>query len=119
MNRRLLPGALLILALVLRAAIPDGFMPAIGKAGLAHMMICPGMAGMNHGDAAGKDGKSGGHANCPYSPVLVQGLAGYIPAVISTPVRREAVPAFLTDSLLDPVAVKPWLSQGPPSLLTI
>ena len=117
-NSCLLLAVLLILALILRAVIPDGFMPAMGNAGMAHMMICPGMAGMDHGDAAGKDGKKGGHANCPYSPVLVQGLAGYIPVIISTPVCREAVPVFLTDSLADTIAVKPWLSQGPPLFLT-
>lgn len=108
-------AGLLLLAVLLHAAVPDGFMPSPGRAGMAHMMICPGMAGMHHG--ADKKGGDDHHAPCPYTPLLAQDVPGAPPAIPVAPVY-VAAPAFVVHAAASFAMPKPWFSQGPPVSFT-
>jgi hypothetical protein len=111
-------GMLLILSVMLRASIPDGFMPSAGKAGMAHITICPGMAGMrHHGDAGdGKDRSSSHSAPCAYTLVLAHDAPGQAP-VIPAPFFTGAIASTTIDFHVDPAVRKPWFSRGPPQFL--
>ena len=113
---RLCFGMLLILALMLRASIPDGFMPAAGKAGLAQMTICPGVAGILDGEEGHKDRSSSHSAPCAFTLVLAHGALGQAP-VIPAPVFDNAIVFVAVDSRIGTTSIKPWLSRGPPYFL--
>ena len=103
-----------LLALLLRGAIPAGFMPAPG---LLRMEICTasGLAQVLVG-ADGKispHGAGGAHPPCPYAPVLTQSFTGYAALPLFAAVAGMA--AFHFPGFLPPrIPAKPWFSQGPP-----
>lgn len=111
--RRLYSG-LLVLAVLLHAFVPDGFMPDTRHAGMAHMIICPGMAGMHH-DEKGKTQSH--HLPCPFTPLATPDLPGIAAAVQTVPVYPSS-PQFNVHALPAQEIAKPWQSRGPPSYLT-
>jgi hypothetical protein len=111
---RRLYSSLLVLAVLLRALIPDGFMPDTRHAGMAHMMICPGMAGMHH-EETGKT--QGHHLPCPFTLLATPDLPGMVAAVQAVPAYLPT-PEFNVRALPAQEIAKPWQSRGPPSFLT-
>jgi hypothetical protein len=111
--RRLYSG-LLVLAVLLHAFVPDGFMPDVRHAGMARMTICPGMAGMHH-EEPGKTQSH--HRPCPFTPLATPDLPGNAAIVQTVPVYPSS-PEFNIHALPAQETAKPWQSRGPPLFLT-
>lgn len=117
---------ILLLALTVRCLIPVGFMPGQGQDGVFSIVICTAMgtetilvdAGNNPVSDHGPD-ETGNPLDCPFAPVLAQGLVNDAPPVaalqlIYQPVIYDAVPALRLAAL--PAF---YAAQGPPVTFSI
>lgn len=116
-------GGLLLLALMLRALIPAGFMPTQDADGKVAVVICTGTGSTTimmdahtvprpasddapaHDDAAKQ--------SCPYALVLAFALPAS--AAMPAAIYGDAPRAAATTSLLRTALEKAWFAQGPPA----
>ena len=124
-GNRFLPCALLLLALLLQAAIPAGFMPGKTGDGTVQMVICtgtgPATITVDADDAPGlpHDGKHNkgekDHAPCPFTPFAAQNLDAPPLALALNNYENHLV--FHNPLPARTISLKPWLAQGPPVLM--
>ena len=102
-----------LLALIVRLAVPIGFMPAAGAAALipcpaqTNMPALPQMHGMHH-DAPAHHDHDGGRQSCPFAGVaaVADFAAPVIPLLLP--------PLAIALAILRPVAVSPGLGLAAP-----
>lgn len=115
---------ILLLAVTVRCLIPAGFMPGQAKDGVFSIVICTAMgtetilvdAGNNpvsdHGDG-------GNPLDCPFAPVLAQGLVKDAPPVPASPVAYQAVAYAAVPALRLKALPAFYAAQGPPAPFSI
>ena len=109
-------ATLALIAMIARALIPTGFMPAVVH-GKAQLMICHGGAhsAVHHGDR----GHAGSHANTP-CPFAISGGPAPLPATIDFSLVHNA-PELATVSpepaALPEAPARYAAPRGPPSLV--
>jgi len=115
-QERLWIAGLLLPAILYRALIPAGFMPAIGSDGALRLQFCPGadraaadtrpVHAHHHGGASGDSGGAGhGQLLCPFAatagPAPLPAMTALVVAsvdsqpVVSRPVSRDTVPTII------------------------
>lgn len=135
-------AAVLMLALLIGALVPAGFMPGRGQDGKVAVVICTGHGsairmidradlppaaykpsagvadspGMPDSQDGGDGRRAAGDASftCPYAPVLAQQGVDAILAAPYGPVPGMMVLFAPAEAFSGGVAVKPWYGQGPP-----
>jgi len=113
--------AVFMLAFLVNALVPAGFMPGQSADGKARIVICtaqgPVVKTVDPGQAPVSGGHGGkkSHTSCPYAPVVAQGVKGLEPALLPVffagAVHKIPQPAR---TLSRSAALKPWSAQGPP-----
>lgn len=131
LHHRFRPLAVLaLLAFLLAALVPAGFMP-VSDAGKTEIVICTGQGPMVRAvdsaqlpflagsqkapqSPAKKDAGKSDFA-CPYAPVLAQGNGG-LALILAAVWQAGDIFSLPATALLPSIhAVKPWQSQGPPA----
>jgi hypothetical protein len=128
--RRWLITAVILPAVLFRAAIPAGFMPAFDAQGRVSLQICPGLAGEpvahgaatdphahHHHDNHGKgDAAHGAHSGvCPFALSAGPALAGsFLSATMAAPLSTQVAgepPSARTVASIE----RAQLARGPPA----
>lgn len=116
---------LFLLAFIIKAAVPEGFMPGETADGKMEIVICTGhgpateivditQTPVSHDRNSRKEDNA--HPACPYAPVVVQGLDDVMPSFLPLGqfnYSRKIIPADLPSA---DIARKPWYAQGPPAV---
>lgn len=119
MGRKIVPAfrfmlaCLALVALVVQAGMPSGFMPGTGADGTPGIVLCAGFDAINtHGD--GNNTPPQPPEQCAYAPALTMGAA--LPVQLVTVAGRIATTPFLPGPLpaRQRASAKTWLAQGPP-----
>ncbi len=114
---RIVALALILCALLLRAALPAGLMLAPDAAGRVQLVLCPGNAPAHH--HAGKDQRAPAEQPCPFAVALSPATPPAPPAFASPPEPVPApaiVPALNAAPRLAFAALTPP-ATGPPAAL--
>jgi hypothetical protein len=123
-RRRTATVTALLAALLLRALIPAGFMPAVGAGSLALVFCAPGMAAgagaHAHQHHHGQHGTGGtGHsaaAQCPFAQSAAPALPTVAALHYAPPRLASLAPTRREDQVAPAVTPRHAAARGPPTL---
>jgi len=122
-DRRTWWALALLPALLLRALVPAGFMPAVGSGSFALVFCEPGTmavaAHAHHHHHSGADGAGHGtpavSAECPFAQSAAPALPTLAAVVIAHPLVAHAPPAPRDDERPTAVPLRHAAARGPPA----
>ncbi len=133
-DSRAFVSSLVLLAVLVRAMIPSGFMPDLhNSAGLFPLVICSGLTGTKTvylpaekiAGLAAPSGKTGAgkghhqdngcHAPCVFSAAFVCGLVEHGPEIIEIGVQKTPNPPPAPVTIVAEAFSNAYFPQGPPS----
>lgn len=125
----------IMVAMLVNALVPAGYMPSQDEDGNAAIVMCSGhgpathvsdmapashlmsMPAMDHGqddDAPADQAPSHPDAPCQFKPVVSHGLGEIITAILPGFIARDTAAITLKNFAHYTIAVKPWTAQAPP-----
>jgi hypothetical protein len=121
-RRRQAGIAALLAALLLRALVPAGFMPAVAAGSLALVFCEPGVLGAGahaHRHHPGPDGAgSGGHCastECPFAQSAAPVLPSVVPLLHAPPRLARLAPLRREDQVQRSAPARHAAARGPPA----
>ncbi len=123
--------AFILLAFVMQAMIPAGFMPGTDNDGKMKIVICSGNGFVTKlvdidqlpaneddtGQGTDHDHESS-HSTCPYTFVISKGMHGVIPMYLPLLNGTNNVASFPVITALQAISQKSYEAQGPPAILS-
>ena len=121
-------AGLLLPAILFRALIPAGFMPAIASDGAFGLQFCPGtdQAAMDtrsahfhhHGGASGDSGDTMGHGQllCPFAATVGPAPLPALTALVIAPDYNQPVPSRPVSRDTIPTIIRTQSPRAPPAL---